>query len=162
MCPRQAGAADGAGCRQPDAHGLSVYPAPVHELGANNQLLEVFRWTRPPTGAALVPGPEAELSTEYVFRGQTKQRLIFYPLRFNPAQASCCTASGSGAVEFVEPASVQSSGGRLRAAAAAVHRPGRAGGCRFRRGGLQGEHRRGGIYRITRDWLTAQGIGLRR
>ena len=143
--------------------GFRVYPAPVHELGANNQLLEVFRWDEAAyRSSAWYPGPEAELSTEYVYRGQTKQRLIFYPLRFNPGTGELLHSERIRVrVEFVEPASVQSSGGRLRAAAAAVHpAPAAAGGWSIPAGAAYKVSTAGeGIYRITRDWLTAQGIG---
>ena len=65
--------------------GYRVYPAPVHQAGAGNQVAEVFRWDEAAYGAnALYPAVAAELSGEYVYRGQVKQRLLLYPLRFNP------------------------------------------------------------------------------
>ena len=65
--------------------GYRVYPAPVHQAGANNQVAEVFRWDEAAYGSnAWYPAVAAELSGEYVYRGQAKQRLLLYPLRFNP------------------------------------------------------------------------------
>ena len=65
--------------------GYRVYPAPLHQAGANNQVAEVFSWDEAAYREnAYYPAVAAELSTEYVFRGQAQQRLIFYPLRFNP------------------------------------------------------------------------------
>ncbi len=66
--------------------GYRVYPAPLHQAGANNQVAEVFSWDEAAYREnAYYPAVAAELSTEYVFRGQAQQRLIFYPLQFNPA-----------------------------------------------------------------------------
>ena len=57
-----------------------------YQAGANNQVAEVFSWDEAAYREnAYYPAVAAELSTEYVFRGQAQQRLIFYPLRFNPA-----------------------------------------------------------------------------
>jgi hypothetical protein len=65
--------------------GYRVYPAPLHQAGANSQVAEVFRWEEAAYGSnAWYPAATAELSGEYVYRGQTKQRLLLYPLRFNP------------------------------------------------------------------------------
>ena len=136
--------------------GYRVYPAPLHQAGANNQVAEVFSWDEAAYREnAYYPAVAAELSTEYVFRGQAQQRLIFYPLRFNPAtgellhyerlrvRVEFCTASG---VE--EFASAQA---RVQmAASAAAGRGGLSSSpCGYRLvdpggGGLQGEHQRGG------------------
>ena len=70
---------------------------PLHQAGANNQVAEVFSWDEAAYREnAYYPAVAAELSTEYVFRGQAQQRLILYPLRFKPAPANCCITSGSG------------------------------------------------------------------
>ena len=67
--------------------GYRVYPVPEHRVGDKGQLEEVFVWDEAGYRAdALFPAAAAELSTAYVYRGQTKQRLIFHPLRFNPAR----------------------------------------------------------------------------
>ena len=63
--------------------GYRVYPAPAYELGAADELKEVFRWDKEGyNSGAYYPAPAAELSNDYVFRSQGKQRVIFYPLRF--------------------------------------------------------------------------------
>ena len=140
--------------------GYRVYPAPVHQAGAGNQVAEVFRWDEAAYGAnALYPAVAAELSGEYVYRGQVKQRLLLYPLRFNP---------GAGELVHSERIRVRvayedtaAAAAPLRAAAAAAYAaPSPATGWSPPTGAAfkvltDGE----GITRITRDWLTAQGIG---
>ena len=82
---RQTGAGRGAGRTSRVLAGYRVYPAPLHQAGANNQVAELFSWDEAAYREnAYYPAVAAELSTEYVFRGQAQQRLIFYPLRFNP------------------------------------------------------------------------------
>ena len=50
---------------------------------AEDALKEAFQWDQAAyASSAYYPGPVAELSTEYMVRGQAKQRLLFYPLRF--------------------------------------------------------------------------------
>ncbi len=66
--------------------GYRIYPVPAHRVGEEGRLTEVFTWDQAAYGEdALYPGPAAELSTAYLFRGESKQRLVFYPLQFNPA-----------------------------------------------------------------------------
>jgi hypothetical protein len=98
--------------------GYRVYPAPVHELGGNHQLAEVFRWDEAAYRTnSYYPAAEAELSTEYVFRGQAQQRLIFYPLRFNPGTGELLHYERLRVrVEFVDAASAHGVGGQARAA----------------------------------------------
>jgi hypothetical protein len=63
--------------------GYRVYPAPRYERGAADELKEVFRWDEAGyRSSAYYPAAIAEMSGEYLVRGQGKQRLIFYPLRF--------------------------------------------------------------------------------
>ena len=62
--------------------GYRVYPVPRYERAADT-LKEVFQWDEPGyRRSAYYPAPAAELSSEYMLRGQAKQRLVFYPLRF--------------------------------------------------------------------------------
>ena len=62
--------------------GYRVYPVPKYER-AEDALKEAFQWDQAAyASSAYYPGPVAELSAEYMVRGQTKQRLLFYPLRF--------------------------------------------------------------------------------
>ena len=141
--------------------GYRVYPAPVHEVGANNQVAEVFRWDEAAYQQnAYYPAVAAELSTEYVFRGQAKQRLIFYPLRFNPGTGELLHCERLRVrVEF-DAAFASGEGEHRRAAAAAVaHRAPRAAWSPAAGAAYKVSTNGEGIYRVTRDWLTAQGIG---
>ena len=62
--------------------GYRVYPVPRYER-AEDALKEAFQWDQAAyASSAYYPGPVAELSSEYMVRGQAKQRLLFYPLRF--------------------------------------------------------------------------------
>ncbi len=126
--------------------GYRVYPAPVYQAGANNQVAEVFSWNEAAYREnAYYPAVAAELSNEYVFRGQAQQRLLFYPLRFNPATGELLHSERIRVrVEFVEAsAAAASAGGQLRrgglSSPACGHGLVDPGG-----GGLQGEHRRRG------------------
>jgi hypothetical protein len=144
--------------------GYRVYPAPLYQAGENKQVAEVFSWNEAAYQEnAYYPAVAAELSTEYVFRGQAKQRLIFYPLRFNPGTGELLYYERLRVrVEFVEAsAPAAGSGGQPRAAAAAAYRaPSAATGWSIPAGAAYKMSTDGeGIYRITRDWLTAQGIG---
>ena len=146
--------------------GYRVYPAPLHQAGANNQVAEVFSWDEAAYREnAYYPAVAAELSTEYVFRGQAQQRLIFYPLRFNPGYrraAALRAAPGAGRVcRGVYPPAAGLTAVQLRAAAAAAFQaPLAATGWSIPAGAAYKVSTNGeGIYRITRDWLTAQGIG---
>ena len=116
---------------------------------------------------AYYPAVAAELSTEYVFRGQAQQRLIFYPLRFNPATGELLHYERLRVrVEFA-PQETRFRAGRGRrrcscgrVAAAAFRPPLAATGWSIPAGAAYKVSTNGeGIYRITRDWLTAQGIG---
>ena len=141
--------------------GYRVYPAPLHQAGANNQVAEVFSWDEAAYREnAYYPAVAAELSTEYVFRGQAQQRLIFYPLRFNPATGELLHYERLRVrVEFVE---ASSAGRRLGRAAAGRGRGGLSSSpCGYRlvdpgRSGLQGQHQRGG------DLPDHAGTGSRR
>ena len=63
-------------------YGYRVYPAPRYERAADT-LKEVFQWDEAGYRRSVYyPAPAAELSSEYMLRGQAKQRLVFYPLRF--------------------------------------------------------------------------------
>ena len=127
--------------------GYRVYPAPLYQAGANNQVAEVFSWDEAAYQSnAYYPAVAAELSTEYVFRGQGKQRLIFYPLRFNPGTGELLhyeRIPGAGGV-----CRGFSAGRRLRRAAAGrggLSSPPCGRGLVDPGGsGLQGEHQRGG------------------
>ena len=122
--------------------GYRVYPAPLHQAGANNQVAEVFSWDEAAYREnAYYPAVAAELSTEYVFRGQAQQRLIFYPLRFKPATGELLHYERLRVrVEFVE---ASSAGRRLGRAAA---------GCG--RGGLSSSRLRLQAGRSRRERLT--------
>ena len=155
--------------------GYRVYPAPLSRAGANRQVEEVFSWDEAAYQSnAYYPAVAAELSGEYVFRGQGKQRLIFYPLRFNPATGELLHSerirvrvefyTASGGEKFVSAhgagKQMAASEGKIYSAAAeaaAVQRPlaAEAAG----EGGYKVSTDGEGIYRISRDWLTAQGIG---
>ena len=147
--------------------GYRVYPAPLHQAGANNQVAEVFSWDEAAYREnAYYPAVAAELSTEYVFRGQAQQRLIFYPLRFNPGTGELLHYERLRVrVEFVDaplyPRRRRRRRLQLRAAAAAdFQAPLAATGWSIPAGAAYKVSTNGeGIYRVTRDWLTAQGIG---
>ena len=160
---RQTGAGRGAGCASRVLAGYRVYPAPLHQAGANNQVAEVFSWDEAAYRSnAYYPAVAAELSTEYVFRGQAQQRLIFYPLRFNPGTGELLHYERLRVrVEFVEPPPPPTKApaaqrGRSQAQRALPQLPPAAtrlvdpGG-----GGLQGEHQRGG------DLPDHAGLGFR-
>jgi hypothetical protein len=150
--------------------GYRIYPAPEYRTGEEGQLSEVFFWDEAAyRNNAYYPAAAAELSTEYVFRGETKQRLVFYPLRFNPGTGELLHSERIRVrVEFADPAFAQGFGGQARAALAAVAAGGvyravasgegtwvRPAGVAYKLS-TEGE----GIYRITMDWLTAQGLGV--
>jgi len=161
--------------------GYRVYPAPVYQAGANNQVAELFSWDEASYREnAYYPAVAAELLSQYVFRGQAQQRLLFYPLRFNPATGELLHCERIRVrVEFVDSASAsaggyggqvraeaaQDFGGQVRAAAAAFQQApaaaaAGAGGWAIPAGAAYKVSTSGeGIYRVTRDWLTAQGIG---
>ena len=145
--------------------GYRVYPAPLHQAGANNQVAEVFSWDEAAYREnAYYPAVAAELSTEYVFRGQAQQRLIFYPLRFNPGTGELLHYERIRVrVEF--PLEAQFAAAQARVSR--WPRPRRdfqrrlaATGWSIPAGAAYKVSTNGeGIYRVTRDWLTAQGIG---
>ena len=65
--------------------GYQVYPVPTHEVTESGQLREVFFYNQSAyTKDALYPEVIAELGDNYLYRDGLKQKLIFYPLRFNP------------------------------------------------------------------------------
>ena len=135
--------------------GYRVYPAPEYRAGANHQVAEVFRWDEAAYRAnRYYPAAAAELSTEYVFRGKAKQRLLFYPLRFNPGTGELLHSERIRVrVEFVEM-SAAADAALQRAPAAAEGGWTPPAGTAYKVS-TAGE----GIYQVTRDWLTAQGIG---
>ena len=96
--------------------GYRVYPAPVHQAGAGSQVVEVFRWDEAAYGAnALYPAVAAELSGEYVYRGQVKQRLLLYPLRFNPGAGELVHSERIRVrVEYEDTAAAAALGARRR------------------------------------------------
>ena len=141
--------------------GYRVYPAPLSRAGANRQVEEVFSWDEAAYQSnAYYPAVAAELSGEYVFRGQAKQRLIFYPLRFKPATGELLHSerirvrvefyTAAGGEKFVSAHGA----GKQMAAAEAAQGWSIPAGAAYKLS-TDGE----GIYRISRDWLTAQGIG---
>jgi hypothetical protein len=139
--------------------GYRVYPAPLYQAGENQQVTEVFSWDEAAYQEnAYYPAVAAELSTEYVYRGHAKQRLVLYPLRFNPGTGELLYYERLRVrVAYVEAAAA---GGLLRDAAAVHRAPSAATGWSIPAGAAYKVSTAGeGIYRITRDWLTAQGIG---
>ncbi len=141
--------------------GYRVYPAPLHQAGAGNQVVEVFRWDEAAYGSnAWYPAVAAELSAEYVYRGQAKQRLMLYPLRFNPGTGELVHSERIRVrVEYEDTVAAAAS---LRAAAAApmsfmASSPATGwsppSGTAFKVS-TDGE----GITRITRAGLQAAGI----
>ena len=149
--------------------GYRVYPAPGHRVGDKGQLEEVFVWDEAAYRAdALFPAAAAELSTAYVHRGQTKQRLIFHPLRFNPATGELIqTERIRVRVEFYPASggekfdSAQGAGNQMAASEGGIHPAAAAAqGWSIPAGAAYKVSTEGeGIYRVTREWLTAQGIG---
>jgi hypothetical protein len=145
-----------------------VYPVPEHRVGDKSQLEEVFVWDEPAYRAdAFVPVAAAELSTAYVYRGQTKQRLIFHPLQFNPARGDLIHAERIRVrVEFYPASGVekfdsaQGAGNQMAASEGEIHPAAAAAqGWSIPAGAAYKVSTEGeGIYRITREWLTAQGI----
>jgi hypothetical protein len=142
--------------------GYRVYPVPSYER-AGDRLKEVFQWDRAGySSSGYYPAPAAELSTEYLVRGQRKQRLVFYPLRFKAETGELlhCTRI-LVRVEFLGyAADVSANASAMAEAASEINRASGAdtwgipSGAAFKIS-TAGE----GIYRVTRDWLTAQGIG---
>ena len=65
--------------------GYQVYPVPTHALLENGDIREVFFYDQ---GAyqsdALYPGVIAELASNYFYRDTLKQKVVFYPVAFNP------------------------------------------------------------------------------
>ncbi len=140
--------------------GYRVYPAPVHQAGANHQVAEVFSWNEAAYREnAYYPAVAAELSNEYVFRGQTQQRLLFYPLRFNPATGELLHSerirvqvefyTASGGEKFV---SAQGAGKQMAASGSEIYPAAAATGWSIPAGAAYKVSTAGeGIYRITRD-----------
>ncbi len=139
--------------------GYRLYPTPAH-APAGNELLEVFTLDGPAYGrTGFEPGEAAELSIGYLAHGGVRQRLVFYPFGFNPATGELLQRERIRVrVDFVADAAGQPALARVPAAALSAV----AGG------GWTPGHRHAaykittaaeGIYRITRDWLMAQGIG---
>jgi uncharacterized membrane protein YgcG len=143
--------------------GYRAYPAPRHQVAEDSRVVDVFALDEAAYRAnAFYPYVDAELSTQYVFRGQTKQRLILHPLRFNPASGDLLLHERLQVrVDFIDHAFAQGYGGQVRSAAAASHHaPAAVTGWTVPSGAAYKINTAGeGIYRITRDWLTAQGIG---
>ena len=145
--------------------GYRVYPVPEHRVGDKGQLEEVFVWDEAAYRAdALFPAAAAELSTAYVYRGQTKQRLIFHPLRFNPARGDLIHAARIRVrVDYADGSRAAAASRSLPAAAQTASRyaaPADATAWSIPAGAAYKVSTSGeGIYRVTRDWLTAQGIG---
>ena len=139
--------------------GYRVYPAPLHQAGANNQVAEVFSWDEAAYRSnAYYPAVAAELSTEYVFRGQAQQRLIFYPLRFKPATGELLHYERIRVrVEFVE--AYGRSLGSAAAGRGGLFRLPCATGWSIPAGAAYKVSTNGeGISRITRAGLQAAGI----
>jgi hypothetical protein len=69
--------------------GFRVYPVPetvAAEQGDTSQVAEVFVIDGSAySSAGFYPAQIAQTAEQYVFRGQLKQRLVFYPLAFNAA-----------------------------------------------------------------------------
>ncbi len=142
--------------------GYRIYPTPEHRAVEEGKLTEVFIWDQAAYRVdEFYPGPAAELSTAYLFRGEIKQRLVFYPLQFNPAAGELLhherirvrvnfTSAAAAATSYRAAAG----SGTYRAAAAAGAGWSPPPGVAYKIS-TRGE----GIYRTTRDWLTAQGIG---
>ena len=142
--------------------GYRVFPAPEHRVAETEELVEVFcldaaAYRRD----AFYPQGPAELSGTYLFRGEGRQRILFYPLQFNPA---------SGELRYHErirvrvdfeaaSASAQGFGGQARAAAPAAIAAGEGGWPIPAAAAYSVRTAEAGIYRVTREWLTAQGIG---
>ncbi|MFO7709640.1 MAG: C25 family cysteine peptidase [Desulfobacterales bacterium] len=142
--------------------GYRIYPAPEHRAGEEGRLTEVFTWDQAAYEVDdFYPGPAAELSSAYLFRGESKQRLVFYPLQFNPATGELVHHERIRVrVNFT---SAQADSGPYRAAAGSgTYRAASSADAGWRPppGAAYKISTHGdGIYRITRDWLTAQGIG---
>ena len=131
--------------------GYRVFPAPAHRVAENGELLEEFRWDEAAYGSnSFSPQGPAELSGRYVFRGQDRQRVLFYPLQFNPV---------SGELRLYTRIRVrvdyEAAAARMAAAAAA---PG-SGWPIPATAAYRVRTAEEGMHRISRDWLSAQGIG---
>ena len=128
--------------------GYRVYPAPVHQAGAGSQVAEVFRWDEAAYGAnAFYPAVAAELSGEYVYRGQVKQRLLLYPLRFNPGTGELVHSERIRVrVEYEDAAAARGSAAERRPPRCASGAEPGNGLVAADGGGLQGEHGRGGDH----------------
>ena len=129
--------------------GYRVYPVPEYRLSEDGQLSEEFAWDEAVYEQnAYYPAAAAELSTEYVFRGGVKQRLVFYPLRFNPGTGELLYSERIRVrVEFGEPAAAAATAQRTAASAgdgaAGRFRPGRHTSSAPRRRGSTGLPGRG-------------------
>jgi hypothetical protein len=147
--------------------GYRVYPVPGY-MRAGEQLQEVFQWDRAGYGSSrYYPQAVAELSTHYLLRGQRKQRLMFYPLRFKAetgelwhgerirVRVEFYPAAEDSEVKFVTApvADREDLSARALAAAEAASTWSIPSGAAYRLS-TAGE----GIYRITRAGLQAAGI----
>ena len=69
--------------------GYQIFPVPeqvVDDQGSVAGVGESFVWNQRAYGLdAFYPAEVAQLGDVFVFRGQSKQQLLFYPLAFNPA-----------------------------------------------------------------------------
>ena len=138
--------------------GFRVYPVPQEVTAEEGRAATVAEWftldAQAYTADAPYPAVAAGLGEVYIFRGQAKQRLLFYPLRFNPGTGELLHSERIRVrVEFVEM-SAAADAARQRAPAAAEGGWTPPAGTAYKVS-TAGE----GIYQVTRDWLTAQGIG---
>jgi hypothetical protein len=69
--------------------GYRVYPAPEHAVDDQAQLAhvgEIFAFDESAYSVdSFYPATVVHLGEQYLFRGQQKQRIVFFPLTFNPA-----------------------------------------------------------------------------
>jgi hypothetical protein len=132
--------------------GYRVYPVPERLPGEAGELLESFAWEQAAYDAqGFLPAAVAELSTVYVYRGKTEQRILFYPLRFNAGTGELAFSRRIRVgLEFVEAPQA--------AATLKSHRPSAAAWSAGAGAAYKLSVTSEGIYRVTRDFLLGQGI----
>ena len=148
--------------------GFRVYPVPQEAAAEEAHAAAVTeRFTLDAQAYAAdapYPAVAASLGEAYVFRGQAKQQVLLYPLRFNPSSGEIIHLERIRVrVDFVDgrraAAGARSWGFITPAYAAGAWAPAAPAGWTIPAGALFKVNTSGeGIYQVTRDWLTAQGV----
>jgi hypothetical protein len=138
--------------------GYQVFPVPTHELLDDGTIREVFFYNQQAYGIdAFTPTDVATLAGTYTFRDTLKQKIVFYPIAFNPVTGDLLLRTKIRIrIDFVDVETPEQTASPSAAGAepsVSLWSP-PEGGTSYR---ILVEQE--GIYQITRDWLLAEGLG---